>query len=120
MAFPSILKEVPEEAFGGCAALPEISLPEGVEHIGKAAFKDCRRLQRVFLPSTLAVLGDGAFSGCAPRMEFTFQGPPPHVEGRPFEGLEQVRGFYPSAHRAAWEAVKQTAAWQEVSLLPLP
>ncbi len=51
-------------AFGDCANLEKIVIPEGVTSISSGAFWGCSKLKTVILPSTLTNLGSGAFEGC--------------------------------------------------------
>ena len=48
-----------------CAALAEVSLPEGLSQIGQEAFAGCAALEAVELPPSAQRFGIGAFSGCA-------------------------------------------------------
>lgn len=58
------LKSIGDFAFNDCAALAEISLPEGLEDLGIQAFRGCNVLASVKTPETLKTIGDMAFYGC--------------------------------------------------------
>jgi len=67
------IKEIVNGSFGGCAALPSIIIPEGVEVIGNYAFADgCTSLTSISLPSTLKTIGQGSFYGCTGLTSITF------------------------------------------------
>ena len=51
-------------AFRGCAALTEITLPDGVEWIGSGAFFCCTNLMRIQLPDSLRRIDTLAFCKC--------------------------------------------------------
>ena len=53
-----------DEAFSGCAALPEIILPETVTHIGARAFDTCNSLSEIVIPESVTFLGAYAFANC--------------------------------------------------------
>ncbi|MBR3098427.1 MAG: leucine-rich repeat domain-containing protein [Clostridia bacterium] len=52
-------------AFSGCAALKQVTVPEGTARIGAEAFRDCAALKSVTLPASVMYLGNMAFQGCA-------------------------------------------------------
>lgn len=67
----SVLKEVynlpvtaiAKEAFKGCSALTEVTIPESVTEIGDYAFNGCSALISAAIPSSVTRIGDSAFSG---------------------------------------------------------
>lgn len=44
--------------------LEEVTIAEGVTHIGERAFEKCKNIKKITLPSTITYIGPGAFSGC--------------------------------------------------------
>ncbi len=58
------LTSIEDNAFYGCKALENITIPEGVTAIGKNAFYDCSALKTLSLPSTVETIGDFAYCGC--------------------------------------------------------
>ncbi len=52
------------EAFRGCTALTEFTLPKNVVTLGNNAFQGCTALRKVTLSSRLEELADGLFLGC--------------------------------------------------------
>ncbi len=51
-------------AFINCESLIDVTLPNGMEHIGHSAFYGCTNLVTVSLPETVETLSDRAFSCC--------------------------------------------------------
>lgn len=49
-------------AFGECASLPMLTLPEGYVSIVGAAFGGCRALESITLPASLTTIGKNAFA----------------------------------------------------------
>ncbi len=61
---------VGDEAFSGCAALEDLSLPRSTGSVGNRAFMGCACLTRASFPGAWSV-GDRAFSGCEALGEAT-------------------------------------------------
>jgi hypothetical protein len=53
------------EAFLGCIALVQITLPVSTTTIGRDAFKECSSLASVFVPDAVTKIERGAFGGCS-------------------------------------------------------
>ena len=54
-----------KEAFGGCAGLTAVVIPEGITDIGDKAFIDCTALTSVVIPESVKTLGyGGTFQRC--------------------------------------------------------
>lgn len=63
-AVPSGVTEIARAAFGGCADLTAVTLPDTLKVIGDSAFFGCRGLTAVTLPAALQRIADYAFAGC--------------------------------------------------------
>ena len=50
----------------------DVSVPEGVAHIGSEAFSGCAEIERIAFPSSLETIGDYAFMGCSGLTELIF------------------------------------------------
>lgn len=59
------LKEIPQGAFGYCATLSDITLPQGIESIGYMSFYECSSLTSVNIPVGVTKIGASAFEGCS-------------------------------------------------------
>ena len=64
ISLPEKLTSIGSVAFGGCAALTSISLPEGVTSIGHYAFENCTALTSISLPKGVTSIGIYAFQNC--------------------------------------------------------
>ena len=64
-------KFIYDEAFRGCKALTEITVPEGVTHIGDYAFFDCYMAKSLSLPDSLKQIGKYTFNFCHGIKELT-------------------------------------------------
>ena len=56
---------IEENAFSGCTALEEVTLPSALRSIGQSAFYGCSSLASVSIPSKVTSIGAGAFQGCS-------------------------------------------------------
>ncbi len=65
-----------DQAFGNCAVLAKIALPEGLGEIPASMFYGCKTLEEVVIPSTVATIGSRAFSGCSNLKTLTFTATP--------------------------------------------
>ncbi|MGN0845828.1 MAG: leucine-rich repeat protein [Kiritimatiellia bacterium] len=61
---PSSVREIDDDAFGGCSLLTAVSIPPSVVSIGEGAFAGCEALTTVRLPSGLREIEDWIFAGC--------------------------------------------------------
>ena len=53
------------DAFRGCTALCEVTLPDTLQHIEDRAFQNCRRLKQITIPRSVRHIGYRAFQQCA-------------------------------------------------------
>ena len=51
-------------AFAGCTALSQLTLPEGLATLGQNAFQGCVKLESVVIPSTIRTFRDTVFADC--------------------------------------------------------
>lgn len=61
---PSVVTEIPNEAFASCKALTKVTLPDGVTSIGASAFSNCLELTEINVPETVTSIGETAFYKC--------------------------------------------------------
>ncbi len=66
VTIPSALKEIPDGAFGDCAALAEVEFEEGsqLSFIGVNAFRGCGALAGIDIPLSVLGISNGAFARC--------------------------------------------------------
>ncbi len=58
------VKEIGDDAFGGCDGLTGVTISDGVTSIGRHSFYGCRSLTSVSLPQSVTNIGKYAFYGC--------------------------------------------------------
>ena len=63
IAFPSTLKEIPQNSFWLCSNLRRAQFSEGLKTIGLSAFQETG-LESVVLPGSLRTITQGAFCKC--------------------------------------------------------
>ena len=62
--FPKTIIKIGAEAFAGCSALTDITIPEGVTEIDYGTFALCENLVNVTLHDGITSIQDSAFYGC--------------------------------------------------------
>lgn len=67
---------VGNQAFGSCAVLAKIALPEGLDEIPDSMFFLCQTLEEIVIPSTVKSIGNQAFYGCSKLETLTFSATP--------------------------------------------
>ncbi|MCM1321854.1 MAG: leucine-rich repeat domain-containing protein [Bacteroides sp.] len=68
---PSTVTIISDNAFRGCTALTDITIPEGVERIKWYAFYGCTGLEHVSIPKSITTGVSGVFFGCTKLARFT-------------------------------------------------
>ena len=58
------VRDIGDNAFSGCSALEQITIPDCVENIKKSAFNGCKNLTAIDLPDKLKTIGLCAFANC--------------------------------------------------------
>lgn len=61
VTFPSSMREIPDNAFKGCANLSAAVLNNGLESIGEDAFSACPQITHLDIPESVTALGERAF-----------------------------------------------------------
>lgn len=61
---PEGITALPPRTFAGCTELVEVILPTSLREIGDECFSDCSSLRELQLPEGLERIGEGAFSWC--------------------------------------------------------
>ena len=61
----SNITKIGNYAFGNCARLEDVNLPNSLSEIESDAFNSCTRLEKIDLPDSLREIKYGAFSGCS-------------------------------------------------------
>lgn len=66
------LAEIEQGAFGGCIALQNVEIPEGVTKLGNYVFDYCTSLETISFPSTIIEYGVSILAGCTSIKTITF------------------------------------------------
>ena len=88
---PACVEEIGNWAFGGCAHLQKVALPDTVTHIGESAFKGCRKLQGLRFPDSLLGIGEWAFFQCESFEEIHIPESVLHIGDWAFCGCKKLR-----------------------------
>lgn len=86
--------KIGDEAFSGCAALRDLSLPKSTSGVGSRAFMGCAALTHIELPGAYGGVGSRAFSGCGALKSATLSPDIQSIGTEAFAGcaaLESVR-----------------------------
>jgi len=62
---PGTVRIIGTSAFGGCAYLSSVFVPEGVVEVSASAFLGCENMTAINMPSTVTNIGDNAFEHCS-------------------------------------------------------
>ena len=79
-----------DEAFAYCEDLKSIIICEGVKSINPWAFGECANLISVVIPDTLTSIGEGAFTSCNSLAEINISPNVTFVGARAFEDCESL------------------------------
>lgn len=80
VVIPDTMWDVPvtainQNAFGICAHIQKITLPDSIVSIGRWAFEDCTGLTEITIPAAVMNIDEWAFSGCDALTSVTFENP---------------------------------------------
>lgn len=68
---PETVKTLEDRSFASCTNLYEVTLPDGLTHIGNSAFDGCYSLQKMNIPADVVQIGNHAFYNCSGLSELT-------------------------------------------------
>lgn len=74
LSLPEGITHIGAGAFGSCGAMENITLPDTLTYIGAEAFGNCASLKSIELPASLSFIGDSAFMYCMKLKEISFDG----------------------------------------------
>ncbi len=90
LTLPEGLGEIADEAFVGCASMAAFDLSESVTNIGARAFTGLSQLTAFEFPAGLVAIGASAFSGCSGITELTLPDGLESIDASAFQGLTQL------------------------------
>lgn len=76
---PASVMYIGDVAFGGCASMENITLPENLKSLGMLAFINCTALKSISIPGSVMTIHDGTFDYCTNLSEINLS-----------EGLESI------------------------------
>ena len=71
VSIPNSVTSIDISAFGGCTGLTSVIIPNSVTSIDNSAFDGCSGLTSVSIPNSVTFIGDYAFQGCSGLKEIT-------------------------------------------------
>lgn len=87
---PESVTNIGEQAFVNCSSLTNIYIPEGVTSIGIGAFWRCTAITSVELPSTITTIGGSAFSDCRSLTSIAIPEGVSSIEYQTFQNCEAL------------------------------
>ena len=81
-------------AFGGCAGLTSIVIPNSVTSIGESAFGGCRSLTSVEIPNSVTIIGICAFMGCTSLTSIEIPNSVTSISSPAFDGCISLTNVY--------------------------
>ncbi|MBQ9014472.1 MAG: leucine-rich repeat protein [Bacilli bacterium] len=103
---------IPENAFRGCTALAEITLPSSVTTLsGTNAFDGCIGLYTIVLPNSITSIGSYCFSGCSNLVSVNFPYSTETVPSYYLNGCIKVKSMKFPGNTLANKGVKTVSAY---------
>lgn len=84
------VKEIGEEAFSGCLALEQITIPGSAKNIRSNAFSNCMSLKSVKINEGVDELSDGDFSFCTSLRQISFPSSMKFIGEKAFMGCSAL------------------------------
>jgi len=104
VTIPEGVTLIGDKAFSNCSGLTAVEMPDSVTRIGSSAFEYTSKLRDLSLSKGLLSIGGGAFNGSAVK-NLLIPGSVVEIDGNPFAGSYDLRGFDVEAHSPAFESV---------------
>ena len=93
VTLPAGLTSIGESAFRGCSAMSSIIVPNAVTSLGASAFRDCSALTSVVLGSSVAGFGEYAFYGCSLLESINIPESVTYIHSNAFEYCKSLTSF---------------------------
>lgn len=81
---------IDDDAFVGCANVPEVKMPPSIRHIGDRAFSGASNMERVDFPDSMKFVGEEAFKDCASMSTVHVNDGLMHISDRAFRGCSEL------------------------------
>ena len=85
------VRDIGDNAFSGCSALTQITIPDTVETIGANAFNGCSSLKNIELPVRLQKIGFNAFYSCTGLSSIEIPNSVTTIEGFAFNNCSGLK-----------------------------
>jgi hypothetical protein len=89
-AITNICTSIADNAFGGCANLTLITIPNSVTSIGGWAFSGCSGLTSITLPDGITSIGMGTFEGCSALTSISIRNTVTSIENMAFNSCSSL------------------------------
>ena len=104
---PQSVTSIGDNAFQGFAAITEMTLPDGLTHIGRSAFANTT-ITSITLPASLTSIGSSAFNGSFLKTVISYIQEPFEIEGSTFSGMNGQTLYVP---KGCTNKYKATEGW---------
>ncbi len=85
------------------SSITSIVFENGITGIGNNAFSGCTALQQITIPGSVQQIGDGAFSSCSGLTSVVFEGVPDFIAGNAFEKSCSMNNPGSLRYPASWK-----------------
>ena len=99
------LTDLPDNAFKGCTALTNVTLPSKLVTIGSGTFEGCSMLANVTLPATLTTIGERAFYACDAFTTTTIPAKLTSIGNGAFGSCTSLKSFTVNAKNPNYRAI---------------
>lgn len=98
--------EIGYNAFFGCDALTEITLPKSVISIGDMAFSGCSSLKQAVIPEKTESIGEWAFFRCNSLKQITVPSSVTLIDTAAFSGCSALESVYYAGTQEMWKQIE--------------
>lgn len=111
-------KKVDNFKFTNNEKLEEVTISEGITHIGERAFENCKNLKKIILPSTLEYIGPGAFTNCENLEEIVLPSGIKKIPYRCFADCKRLKRIIipDSVQEIEWAAFTGCDSLEEITI----
>ena len=99
---PDSVKVIDNWAFGGCAKLKSITIPDSVTSIGFGVFECSEALESIILPESITAIDEYTFSGCTGLKEITIPDSVTSIGEGAFNDCDSLSDVYFTGTALEW------------------